>query len=666
MRGVAFGLLLLCTSGSPAEVLLDEAGELNARAEQLPGGEYLVRQSLTVGPGQVITAHLRGEFDGYLALKMPDGRQFACDNHAGTPNPKVTCLSTARGTATLLVTSAKPRETGTYHLFVEALPLAGPMQPEPARSGALAQGDSQLRGGEYVDRLKLPVSAGDVLLLSLQSSAFDTYLIASAPGSPQTDADNTNGSNSQLCLVAQADGEADLIITSAKPGESGAYRLYLKRGQLAAGTAPSLLTLNAELHRGLGRLKSGEYASRYEVPLSAGQAYEIELQTEGFNGYLITNLPGTGQQDGKPDGRGSARLQGRATADGTLAVIVTSAQPNQTGPYRLAVRSTPFAGPAATQPVKPPTPQVPPPATPVEPPAAPDPQVNAQLRENGKPLDANDPALRLPRLKPTPALVDKPGLLGEVLHPMNRISIDVDGKHTWIQSCTWPDGDGTKTSSCSQDDPRFDPGNFKGFMLSNSGALGWPWGGEPDIRAPESNLHWDGDVFTAFRHVHSRKGWAVVDVVGRVSADGSRIVQVQLRTTAEKWTYPDGDGGGPMLEARYWQGVGLTDLPLYTVKVTGYDANGNQQIGYENPTLPKLIAGMMSYERGRLGHDGLHYGVPDSPDVRNHILELKHLSLEPYRGQLFEWNNSRVIEYRETAWLEPERKPSVRLTFERR
>lgn len=102
-----------------------------------------------------------------------------------------------------------------------------------AQSGRLEPGDERLESGEFYDVHPYPAQAGDSLVLTLTSSDFDPYLMVIDPdGAVLTQIDDSPGYglDVHLTLTLPSSGTYLLAVTSARPGETGAYELTLESG----------------------------------------------------------------------------------------------------------------------------------------------------------------------------------------------------------------------------------------------------------------------------------------------------------------------------------------------------------------------------------------------------------------------------------------------------
>ena len=104
--------------------------------------------------------------------------------------------------------------------------------PAQVQSGSLAAGDSTLNSGEFVDRYNFQWTAGQRYAIDARSSAFDTYLIIKPPSGAQIDNDDRNqaaGTDAGYDLDVSQTGTWQVLVTSFRPGEVGAYSLSVQQ-----------------------------------------------------------------------------------------------------------------------------------------------------------------------------------------------------------------------------------------------------------------------------------------------------------------------------------------------------------------------------------------------------------------------------------------------------
>lgn len=105
-------------------------------------------------------------------------------------------------------------------------------------AGSLDPGDAQLGSGEYYDRVLFDGVAGQEVVIELASTAFDVYLIVLDPDERVLfEEDDTPGLGLDVRAVVRlsASGRHTVVVTSARPGETGPYRLSLAGAGAPAG-----------------------------------------------------------------------------------------------------------------------------------------------------------------------------------------------------------------------------------------------------------------------------------------------------------------------------------------------------------------------------------------------------------------------------------------------
>lgn len=99
-----------------------------------------------------------------------------------------------------------------------------------AGAGTLGPGDAQLGSGEYYDRIRFDGVAGQEVVVELASTAFDPYLIVLGPDEGVLyEEDDTPGLGLDVRATVRlsASGTHTVVVTSARSGETGAYRLTI-------------------------------------------------------------------------------------------------------------------------------------------------------------------------------------------------------------------------------------------------------------------------------------------------------------------------------------------------------------------------------------------------------------------------------------------------------
>lgn len=296
-------------------------GALQASDPADGNGRRMDRHQVNLARGEAVRFELTSsEFDTFLRVTPPNGRPAENDDAAqGNTNSVLELVSPEPGAVAVTVTSYRPGELGNYELRVirqasgggppptqipvTQIPIGpitqppvnpprpgpGPAQPPPASPGAgtftgsLAQGDQQLRSGEFVDHFNIEGRTGETVHLRLTSTVFDPYMILKAPSGRQDDNDDINPQtrDAGLDVTLSETGTYTIMVTSYRAGEQGAYTLTVGR-QGGGGTPPTNGggTIAAPPGTGGGRVFGifagiSDYANQNDLPECANDARKL-------------------------------------------------------------------------------------------------------------------------------------------------------------------------------------------------------------------------------------------------------------------------------------------------------------------------------------------------------------------------------------------------------
>lgn len=202
--------------------------------------------------------------------------------------------------------------------------------------GHLAAGDDQLPSGEFVDEFTVTPERGQTVRAVVTSDEFDTYVIVKTASDEQAEDDDcTDGETTRSCaeLAVDEEGPVRILVTSFKPGETGAYRVTVMVGTPSSAGGPLLA-----LEPGDVMLPSGELADTYTLSLEAGERVDIGARSSAFNPYLIATGPGDARVENDDCTEGDRMRSCIVIGDdaaGEWHISVTSAQPGEMGPYTL-------------------------------------------------------------------------------------------------------------------------------------------------------------------------------------------------------------------------------------------------------------------------------------------------------------------------------------------
>jgi hypothetical protein len=347
-------------------------GNLSENDPRLPSGEHYDTYELTVAQpaGDVSIEMESAALDTFLRVDGPNGQHWENDDYGGTLNSRVELSLAQPGTYRIVTTSYQTGRTGNYELKVLARrddPVANAAStPEQVVDGALAQGDTTLRTGEFFDEHRFSWPPGTRVHLEARSTEFDTYLIVHAPSGGQQDNDDMSpghGLNAGLDLQVNEPGEWRVLVTSYRPGMVGRYQLAIGGG----GAAPSqpqpqpqtqpqpqpqppsarpsagARTENGTLAQGDATLRTGEFQDVYPMTFTPRSAVSIRLESSDFDSYLIVRTPSGSQEDNDDlvSGNLNSGIDIPVAEPGTYQVSVTSYRPGETGRYTLTVSEGP-------------------------------------------------------------------------------------------------------------------------------------------------------------------------------------------------------------------------------------------------------------------------------------------------------------------------------------
>ncbi|HMB51674.1 MAG TPA: PPC domain-containing protein, partial [Thermoanaerobaculia bacterium] len=340
LTALAAALLAACSPGGDGGAAKSASaardGALEASDPSFDAGEHYDAYPVEAVLGETIAVDLVArDFDPYLVLVSPSGAWFENDDHEGSEErSRIELLAEESGEWTVYATSFQGGALGDYRLSIDTSPAALP--GHRFERGALGEGDAELDGGEWADRLTFRGEAGEYVWVDLRSAHFDPYLAVRAPGGETWENDDflRNLTHAALGLTLPEAGEYEVIVTSASAAESGAWDLILRRD---LHPAPIQRSEEGELAAGDESLRSGEWVDEYEFEATAGQRLELVLSSEEFDTYLILVDPRGGHVENDDDEYGDSSIRSLLTRPGVHRVLVTSNEVGATGRYSLSI-----------------------------------------------------------------------------------------------------------------------------------------------------------------------------------------------------------------------------------------------------------------------------------------------------------------------------------------
>jgi serine/threonine protein kinase/tetratricopeptide (TPR) repeat protein len=183
------------------------------------------------------------------------------------------------------------------------------------------------------------LEAGQPYLIDLKGT-FDTFLrIEDSNRQPLLFNDDLRPDdlNSRLVFTPTRTDTYRLVVTSYRPGDTGAYTLTIRKA--VAFRKPAVVE---NLLTAADRQNQGRLFKVYDMVLSGGSPWTIELESCAFETCLVL-LDDAGRvvahNDGVSPGTGhTSRLDFTPRVDATFTVVVTTVGAGETGAFRLTVQ----------------------------------------------------------------------------------------------------------------------------------------------------------------------------------------------------------------------------------------------------------------------------------------------------------------------------------------
>jgi hypothetical protein len=169
--------------------------------------------------------------------------------------------------------------------------VQSPMEIGDVRNGTLSAGDLTMEDGTYYDQYAFNATAGQVVKITLESDAFDAYLVLLDPYfNTLADGDDLpdGSTNSQIVLKIPYDGGYRIFANCYDRGDTGPYTLRLLAGSLSEGTPQR--TSIAYGRQVSGNLGSGDFT------LLSGTAYD-DYSLSGHVGQQIRAIMTSSMMD---------------------------------------------------------------------------------------------------------------------------------------------------------------------------------------------------------------------------------------------------------------------------------------------------------------------------------------------------------------------------------
>lgn len=205
---------------------------------------------------------------------------------------------------------------------------------------------SDPRWGDLAEPFAFEGEAGSVVEITMQSDAFDSYLVLEGPSGDAVgqndDGDAASGTNSWLWRELPESGTYTIWAGSLGGSATGSYSLSLESGE--AAREPASMAVGEEY---TGSIQSddgydprfGDRARPVTFDGSAGQSVSIVMRSDALDPYLVLEGPSGAIVDHNDDGTGGtdSRLDVSLDEDGTYTVWAGSLTGTATGEFTLTV-----------------------------------------------------------------------------------------------------------------------------------------------------------------------------------------------------------------------------------------------------------------------------------------------------------------------------------------
>lgn len=211
----------------------------------------------------------------------------------------------------------------------------------------LEEGDgSDPRWNDLAEPFAFEGEAGSVVEVTMQSDAFDPFLVLEGPSGDAVgqndDGAAVSGTDSWLWRELPTSGTYTIWAGSLDGSATGPYSLSLERGEPARDPASMAV---GETHSGSIQSddgydpRFGDRARPVTFEGSSGQSVSIVMRSEALDPYLVLEGPAGATVDHDDDGGGGtdSRLDVTLETDGTYTVWAGSFSGEATGEFTLSI-----------------------------------------------------------------------------------------------------------------------------------------------------------------------------------------------------------------------------------------------------------------------------------------------------------------------------------------
>ncbi len=326
------------------------AGSLSDLDEQRENGAWSDTYRFVVRDGQPVVLWIESGFDSYLIASGPIPELVKLDDDGGDGNnARLELLPSADGRLEVQVSAYEAGVTGDYRLFFRDAVLLAEAPPATVvtvgteLTGALDGADGQDPEGKWVDVFALELGSVAKVRVTLRSSAFDAYLVATTPdGLRLSDDDDGGGHDAELILDAELGNAWHIQATSFSTPAMGAYSIaFMPVVEKLADSAETVeegteakvegdsaplepLVIAGELNAADDLPGSARRSDTHSFSVRAGAPVSVRVEAD-FDATLMVRGPAWETREDDDDGSGKGRvtrMELLPADDGTLIIEV--------------------------------------------------------------------------------------------------------------------------------------------------------------------------------------------------------------------------------------------------------------------------------------------------------------------------------------------------------
>jgi hypothetical protein len=312
-------------------------GELGPGDTKL--GRYFDTYSLQLTAGERIVATLSSEqFDAYLILESPDGREIENDDYSEGSDARIDTLTDVPGTWKIKASSYEEGEQGEYLLSV----VRERLQELESYSGILDEGDPISVKGEYYDSYTVFLERNQRVVISMRSEQFDPFLVLKPlRGRRMLNDDYEVETESRIDFIAEASGQYEIFATSYAGSELGQYSL-----RILLGERMNVQEIEGHLDFDDPELEEYGFYEMHPLYLEQGQRIILEMTSDQLDTLLMVEGPDGfySENDDYNEQTFISRIELFAPVEGEYVITTASYDVGVEGSYTLKIYSFGIGG----------------------------------------------------------------------------------------------------------------------------------------------------------------------------------------------------------------------------------------------------------------------------------------------------------------------------------